>query len=169
MGNHFFLQGTFPTQISNPESLFSLALTGGFLTTTPSSQVHTALSCSLVFIWGIGNTHRKNYRTSNFRLRNVSEVTQDPRVLEPEGPQTRAPPGWLGPAGPGSTHREAELPGHPLPEGALGTCVSFTVPKSPGLGRAWPPQPLSAAGCGLGVPPAAFGGLEATAGSCRGR
>ena len=50
----------------------------------------------------------------------VTEVTQDPRVPDPKGPQTRAPPGWLGPSGPGSTQRDAELPGHPLPAGALG-------------------------------------------------
>ena len=31
--------------------------------------------------------------------------------------------------------------------------------QSPGLGRAGPPQPLSAAGDGLGIPPAAFSGV----------
>ena len=35
-----------------------------------------------------------------------------------------------------------------------------SVPRSPGLGRVGPPQPLSAAGDELGVPPSAFGGLE---------
>ena len=37
-------------------------------------------------------------------------------------------------------------------------CLLHSVPRSPGLGRAGPPQPLSGAGCGLGVSPAAFGG-----------
>ena len=35
-----------------------------------------------------------------------------------------------------------------------------SVPRSPGLGRVGPPQPLSAAGDELGVPPSAFGGFE---------
>ena len=35
-------------------------------------------------------------------------------------------------------------------------CLLHSVPRSQGLGRAEPPQPLSAAGDGLGVRPAAF-------------
>ena len=38
-------------------------------------------------------------------------------------------------------------------------CLLHSVPRSPGLGSVGPPQPLSAAGDELGVPPAAFGGL----------
>ena len=39
-------------------------------------------------------------------------------------------------------------------------CLLHSVPRSPGLGRVGPPQPLSAAGDGLGVPPAAFRGAR---------
>ena len=38
-------------------------------------------------------------------------------------------------------------------------CLLHSVPRSQGLGRAEPPQPLSAAGDGLGVCPAAFWGF----------
>ena len=122
------------------------------------------------FIWGIGNTHRKNYRTSNFRLRKGEWGNPGPQGSRSWGTPDSGTPRLAG------TLRTREHPqgcraarSPPACRSSGRLCLLHAVPRNPGLGRAGPPQPLSAAGGGLGVPPAAFGGLEARAGSCRGR
>ena len=86
-------------------------------------------------------------------------MTQDSRVPGPEGPLTRAPIDWLGPSGPGRTHKDAELPGDSCLHELWAPVSPSLCSQSPGLGRAGPPQPLSTAGDGLGIPPAAFSGV----------
>ena len=112
------------------------------------------------FIWGIGNTHRKNYRTSNFRLRKGDWGNSRPQGSRSWGTPDLGTPRLAG------TLRTREHPqgcrasrAPPACRSSGRLCLLHSVPRSPGLGRAGPPQPLSAAGDELGVPPAAFTGF----------
>ena len=138
----------------------SPALIGGSLTTTSIPNGTVLLSG----VSSVGHIHRRICRTSHFRLRNGAWSDQGLQVQEPEGPQT----GYL-------TEETPQAGWDPLDQGAPTgiwscqvtpacmssghLCLLHSVPRSPGLGSAGPPQPLSAAGDELGVPPAALGRL----------
>ena len=103
-----------------------------------------ALNCILVFFsWSCTHTE-KNLQNLQLQLEGwCPEVTQDPRVPEPEGPQTWAPPRLAGtlktrehPQGCGDARWSPVCPS----SGSL--CILHSVPRSPGLGRQGPPQSL---------------------------
>ena len=149
----------------------SSALTGGFLTTsTTIPRAHCTGFLSGVSLVQVGNIHRKNYRTSNFRLKNGAlSWPRIPGFQNLRDPRLGHPPVWLGPFSSGSTHMDAELPGDSLPAGALGAWVSFTLFSGAQDWEDGATQPFSEAGDGLEMPLVAFRGLEGRAGSCRGR
>ena len=92
VGCHLLLQEIFLTQGLKLSLLCLLHWQAGSSPLAAPSKLHTALNCILVFFsWSC--THTEN-DLQNLQLQLEGwcpEVTQDPRVPEHEGPQTRAP------------------------------------------------------------------------------
>ena len=171
VGCHYLLQSIFPTQKLNLRLLCLLHWQVGSLPPAPPSEVHTALNCFLVILKLELNTYTEESTqplTSGWEK--VPELTQNPRVPDPEGPQTQTPPRLSGTLR-ATEHTQGGRAARWLPDCTSSgrPCLFHSVPGSPGLGRVGPPEHLSAAGDELGVPLAAFGGLEGRAWSCRGR
>ena len=111
----------------------------GSLPLAPPSQVHKGLNCFLVCL------QLDTYTEESTEPPNSGWEMLPWGDLGPQGSRSwetpdSGTPRLAGTLGPGSTHRDAELPGDALPARLLGTCVSFTLFPEPrtGEGRAAP-------------------------------